>query len=535
MALLCGSLILAASLAWPTLHIASNRFQGELYAQRSFLALQSAGQRLLAHPSAVADQAWQQHSRQFFQTEHRLLAITVRASEQGLVYALPLDSPFLPLTSSDADGRPADQFTAPAFSTSRFSTLLPGGLQLEALYVTVSQEQVFRALLETLVGLLLLSIGLAAALLVSPRPDLTPVKLVPTIELTNAAPRPVPSDSRINHPTDQLADQPAAATTDSETTVPNKALTDDQGSAVSLADPSLAAAATPAATAVSETTAPSQPDSPASGLAVADLTATAVANGVDLSTDAAATATDESLPDLPYLDGDIEDVLALAEPVANNGQDDGLAISEPHPNLASTRADSVASTPASPSDQPAPKRIPVVEEDIGGPKGLYDPGSGLCWESYLRERLNAELRRAATFEQDLVLLLASWDSVKKYSLDYETFTATVRDFFNFKDLSFAFGEDGVAVVLPNSDIDETMRHTEELIKKLTFVIQDRTSQLKYLEVFMGLSSRSGRIVDAERVIAEALVALRKARIERDTHIMAFRPDPEKYRSFLTNH
>jgi len=51
---------------------------------------------------------------------------------------------------------------------------------------------------------------------------------------------------------------------------------------------------------------------------------------------------------------------------------------------------------------------------------------------------------------------------------------------------------------------------------------------------MGISSRSGRLVDADRLVGEAFAALNKARDERDTHIMAFRPDPEKFRAYLAN-
>ncbi|HOX92916.1 MAG TPA: hypothetical protein PLC54_08320, partial [Spirochaetales bacterium] len=51
--------------------------------------------------------------------------------------------------------------------------------------------------------------------------------------------------------------------------------------------------------------------------------------------------------------------------------------------------------------------------DLAGPKGLFDPETGLGWESYLRERLSAELKRSASFEQDLCLLLAALDDTAR--------------------------------------------------------------------------------------------------------------------------
>ena len=61
---------------------------------------------------------------------------------------------------------------------------------------------------------------------------------------------------------------------------------------------------------------------------------------------------------------------------------------EPHPDS------TLKSAPAAMGTDKAPH----------APKGLYSPESGLGWEEYLAERLNAELSRAASFEQDLVLL-----------------------------------------------------------------------------------------------------------------------------------
>ncbi|TFG84197.1 MAG: hypothetical protein E4H20_03850 [Spirochaetales bacterium] len=169
---------------------------------------------------------------------------------------------------------------------------------------------------------------------------------------------------------------------------------------------------------------------------------------------------------------------------------------------------------------------------LSGPMGLFNPDTGLCWESYLRERLDSELKRSASFEQDLSLFIASWDNTERGKEDFSIFAKTIQDFFSFKDLSFEFGDSGLAVVLPNMDIDHAIRMSEELLKKLTFLLQGKTGNMNYLELFMGLSSRSGRLVEADRMVSESMAALRKAREERDTHIMAFRPDPEKFRAFL---
>jgi GGDEF domain-containing protein len=187
---------------------------------------------------------------------------------------------------------------------------------------------------------------------------------------------------------------------------------------------------------------------------------------------------------------------------------------------------------------PLPTKIetPGIKSNLlDGPRGLYDPETGLGWESYLRERLGAELRRSASFEQDLSILIASLDSATgRTDPNYAVFAKTSRSFFSFNDLAFIFGTTGLAIILPNTDIDQAMRMSEELLKKLALLIQDRSDPMSYLDLFIGLSSRSGRLVEADRLLSEAMAAHRKAREERDTHIMAFKPDPEKFRAYLAN-
>ncbi len=202
-------------------------------------------------------------------------------------------------------------------------------------------------------------------------------------------------------------------------------------------------------------------------------------------------------------------------------------------------ADGQPHAPADRSKRQGPLTGSIATSDLpkhalGGPTGLFDPESGLCWESYLRERLDAELKRSASFEQDLSLLIASLDNSARGTEEYALFAKTTQEFFSFKDLSFQFGQSGIAVVLPNMDIDHAIRMSEELLKKLTFLLQGRSDDMSYLELFMGLSSRSGRLVEADRMVSEAMAAHRKAKDERDTRIMAFRPDPEKFRAFLAS-
>ncbi len=176
--------------------------------------------------------------------------------------------------------------------------------------------------------------------------------------------------------------------------------------------------------------------------------------------------------------------------------------------------------------------IPGTLPSTLSPKGLYSPDSGLGWEEYLPERLSSELSRAASFEQDLVLLLLSHDGIARSSPSFHRIQKTLLEFFAFRDLAFEQGPSGFAVILPNMDCEHALRRAEEFLKKITSLLRGDEGPQDHRKVFLGLSSRSGRLVDAERLLKEARAALARARDEADSRIVAFKADPNKYRAYL---
>jgi hypothetical protein len=168
------------------------------------------------------------------------------------------------------------------------------------------------------------------------------------------------------------------------------------------------------------------------------------------------------------------------------------------------------------------------------PAGLFSPGSGLGWESYLKERLDAELSRSASFEQDLSLLVLCHDELSPDDEAYARIAAAIKGFFSFRDLAFERNGDGFSIILPNIDSAHAVRMADEFYKKLVFLAEGDYAELDLMPVYVGISSRAGRLVDAKRLVEEAAAALDRARYEKDTHIVAFRPDPDKYRQFLAS-
>ena len=167
------------------------------------------------------------------------------------------------------------------------------------------------------------------------------------------------------------------------------------------------------------------------------------------------------------------------------------------------------------------------------PKGLYSPRSNIGWEEYTSTRLDSELRRCSANEQDLVYLAMEF---KELNISDENFYLNFANdavaFFTMRDMIFEKGKSGIAVILPNADLETAFAKANEFhtrcLSKYRGVFKSKT------DLCTGLSSRSGRLIDAQRLIFEANEALEKALLDPVSHIIAFKSDPEKYRAFIAS-
>jgi hypothetical protein len=161
------------------------------------------------------------------------------------------------------------------------------------------------------------------------------------------------------------------------------------------------------------------------------------------------------------------------------------------------------------------------------PQGLYSPKSGIGWESYTMDRLASEIHRCATSEQDLVVLL--FECGKDLAWDEELYKKLADEavhFFNLRDLTFEKGNRGISVIIPNTDLDHGIVKAEEFHAR---ALKNLSGSSK-TDLRAGLSSRSGRLIDADRLFFEAASALEKAKDGQP--IVAFKSNPEKYRDFI---
>lgn len=166
------------------------------------------------------------------------------------------------------------------------------------------------------------------------------------------------------------------------------------------------------------------------------------------------------------------------------------------------------------------------EEETDQVHRLFSEKSSLGYAEYLPTRLEGELERAASFDQDLLLTILEFKGLEKSQERYREIADIILDSFPFKDLSFEYTENSYALILPNMDLDHGIRKME------SFLIKMMHNEEISFPLSIGLSSRNGRLISAKRLISEAKSALNKAISDGGNNIMGFRSDPDRYRKYL---
>ena len=170
---------------------------------------------------------------------------------------------------------------------------------------------------------------------------------------------------------------------------------------------------------------------------------------------------------------------------------------------------------------------PLELDEAQTEKGLFSPETGLGWESYLMTRMDNELKRATASELDLALFviklkgLSRSDSLTKKICEYLTVE------FQFKDLLFEYKDDSVCALKIGMNIDDAVSLGEKLVEDIKAILEDKPAK-----VYVGISTRSIRIVSGERLLKEADEALVHAMEDDDCPVVGFRADAVKYRKFI---
>lgn len=181
-------------------------------------------------------------------------------------------------------------------------------------------------------------------------------------------------------------------------------------------------------------------------------------------------------------------------------------------------------------DKPAENDSPEGGENSGEPKkDFFSPVTGFAWEHNFQVRLENELIRAASSEADLSLFIIKIPGLRFTDAVCKNIAASLLEEFQFRDMIFEFGDDGFAVIKTDTTILKAEEIAGTLHSHLTKIIEAAA-----LSCFIGISSRSTRMLSADRLILEAEEALNRSLDDPASPITAFHVDIDKYRDFLKN-
>ena len=184
------------------------------------------------------------------------------------------------------------------------------------------------------------------------------------------------------------------------------------------------------------------------------------------------------------------------------------------------------------SEQGSTQPQEISDQHIDSPYGLFSPVTGFGWEEYLEDRLDSELIRSASSEEDITLMMIRIKDFDTESPNAQEFYDIILSYIQFKDMIFEYGNDGFSCIVHNMTIDAALKFAEEIYEQLS-------EKLKELgmdnEIGIGISTRSFRLIPAKRIFTEAQEALQRAFLDPDTPIVAFRVDPEKYRQYISGY
>jgi hypothetical protein len=167
-------------------------------------------------------------------------------------------------------------------------------------------------------------------------------------------------------------------------------------------------------------------------------------------------------------------------------------------------------------------------ENSSAPNGLYSQRSNIGWEEYTKDRLDSELHRCASTEKDLTLFVIEFVERLNNS-QFKQASEEAVSLFTSRDLLFEKGHQGITAICPGVDLETGLAKAQVFHQKISEkIFFNRVAEPC---LFIGLSSRAGRLLNAGRMTMEADEALKKAKRGRNA-IIAFKSNLEKYREFV---
>jgi diguanylate cyclase (GGDEF)-like protein len=212
---------------------------------------------------------------------------------------------------------------------------------------------------------------------------------------------------------------------------------------------------------------------------------------------------------------------------------------EPEPIRSQARAPAAPPLPepVAPVREQVPpvwEQVPPVEEPVPAREPVRRPAArdASDWRAYLEPRLQTELSRAQSSDQDLALARVRVDQPRvdaRLPLVIAAVTRLVRESFPLHDLIFESGDDSCTILIPEAEIDDAVHSLDDLRKKVAAA----PLEARIRTVSIGVSSRAGRLIDGVTLLEEADISLEKATREGGNQVIGFRADAARFRETLT--
>ena len=161
-------------------------------------------------------------------------------------------------------------------------------------------------------------------------------------------------------------------------------------------------------------------------------------------------------------------------------------------------------------------------------KNIYSEITGISKEISLITKLENDLVHATSSEQDLSLFIIKIPGLIYSNEETKQIVNILLQQFLYRDTIFEFENDGFAVIKSDMTIEAAEEKADLIYKNIQELHLANPA-------FIGISSRSIRMLSAERLIKEAKEAINHAIEAKDeSPIIGFHVDVEKYREYIKN-
>jgi diguanylate cyclase (GGDEF)-like protein len=165
---------------------------------------------------------------------------------------------------------------------------------------------------------------------------------------------------------------------------------------------------------------------------------------------------------------------------------------------------------------------------------IKDTLTGLYNETFIRSRLQEEIKRAITYQRPCAFILLNIDNFKNFhdkfgSLEAETILKRIayliRDSVTEIDRVGRIGEDEFAIILPERNKRRAQDIAEDIRKKIEFTFSEEADISKRVTVSGGVSENPLDGIGSEELIVKARQLLEHAKKQGKNRISAFKEPP----------